>query len=249
MSVPNFAPGSYLGELDIYSRLSQAGIEIPNQTDNENKFLMTNGTEISWETAGGPNIYTENSSLTSGRTVTMDGVFIHFNGTNGTRLKIDDDNKEIRYTADTHKFTGVIEYNGDGKLLEDTVWNLNSHSFKFEQDSVALIDIGGPTFNSSFLATDGTAQSALNLRGDLSNSNASFSLGTSNGVNIATINGDGILGTVTHMAQKHIFNNKIFNSSIIDLDFADDDAALIGGVEIGQFYNSNGVLRIMKLGV
>lgn len=135
---------------------------------------------------------------------------------------------------------------GWSDLTEDTTVDLASFFLRFEQGGNEFLTLDPASFNSKIASTDGTANGYLSFTSEVGNE-VIFSLYSNDGTNEIKIEGDAIANTIAHEAASHIFTGKINNNTL--QEFADDAAAITGGLEPGDFYytedSGSGFLKVV----
>lgn len=130
----------------------------------------------------------------------------------------------------------------ESKLQGGVDLNGKALSFKTPIDDLLFLD--PVTFESHLLADDETATSLFRASANLAGNAVTFAMLSSDGTNIVQIIGNPQLNTIGYVAATHTFVGKIINPDIVAKNFADDAAAAIGGVAVGEDYHTDGVKKV-----
>lgn len=145
---------------------------------------------------------------------------------------------------------GSTLYTGDGALTGNRNVDLADNKLSFQYDGIDLFVLDPTDGNEKFYLTawNPTSISYSRIVGNTleSSSNlviqALFNDGEQN--SSITLNADEGSKNIDYSADTHTFNGKIIIPGIVAKNFADDAAAEIGGVEIGEDYHTDGVKKV-----
>jgi hypothetical protein len=137
---------------------------------------------------------------------------------------------------------GATIYTADGSLPEDRTVSLNGHTLFFNDGDVshimlALYPEAGEERSQirSFSSETANAVTELSLFSS-DDSGYKFNLFAYDATNTVSINGDATDNSLTHLAGHHNFNL---------LEFADNAAAVTGGLVAGDLYHTAGAVKIV----
>jgi len=211
---------------------------------------------------GGPaatTIYTGDGTLSGNRVVDLNGhnlrfgeldgsvVFyinvadqsIHLTNLVGSALAIDNDadNVEIQYKDPN---TSIYLGNGSSQITHTA----DTHTFNGQTFVAAMTGDAADTFAASIQASNPTGLgngSTILVSGDPTSAFTSISASFNDGERIATIVANALSGssTITHTADHNIF-------SVVQV-FADNAAAVTGGLAVGTLYRTGDALKIVHV--